>query len=474
MENGNSLFSCMPECGRLLLHCNQRKGVMHMDVKTAGKLLGKTSREELIRIISHLSACSEEAEKWLLNYCNDRSHEKDRDFAAEKQLQSCWNIAEEIINENNRYGEVSDQKEAMAYDAMDEINRLAESYDIPWEIRREIVDRMMAQFYLSSSGFEDVLAESCDKLCQSEAEQLYYANCLAKSASHYYRQNAADIYQEFGRDDLYLDLQTHNLEYASDYVNLADYYKSHGDEEKALALAEQALTAIEGKKAELYDWLFREYREMHQNEKILHLYQTAMSLGRDLDTVTKQMYEYYADNYDRKKEFLLKMPEVCRSSEVKKWFDECRNKLAPEDYNEHKERLYTILKNRNPEEYLQLRLNEGNYEEVLEFLKHKPTDFYGLRVDSNHRFSRQLAPIYPKEICAMYWEECELLCAFSNQKNYMAAVRILHEIKALCHDHGMEQDWENDYAAFLERHSRKRILMDVLAKEKDLALKQQS
>lgn len=183
--------------------------------------------------------------------------------------------------------------------------------------------------------------------------------------------------------------------------------------------------------------------------------------------MTRLMVEYYADNYEKKKPYLLKMPEVCRGKETKKWFDACRNGLSAEDLASESARLYELLKTKAPKDYLQLRIDEGSPDEVLKYLQDhyaRPDGYYS--VDLGHVLSRQLAGLYPEEVCALYWRECEDLCALINKKYYPTAVSVLKEIKAICDKNHMEAEWQAKLAAFTERHRRKKCLMELMAGEK--------
>ncbi|MBR4500825.1 MAG: hypothetical protein IKP22_02900 [Clostridia bacterium] len=77
--------------------------------------------------------------------------------------------------------------------------------------------------------------------------------------------------------------------------------------------------------------------------------------------------------------------------------------------------------------------------------------------------------MYPEEICALYWRECEGLCKATNKKYYPKAVSILKEIKTICDKSHMEAEWQAKFAAFTEWHRRKKCLMELMAREKGLA-----
>ena len=438
-----------------------------MNIDTVKKLLANQERTELYSIISKLSNYSEDAEEWLLDYCSKKGKKSDSSLIVEKQIQHYWSVAEDIIDDANMYGGTYNEDDA--YDALDKIDELAKKNKISWECRRDIVDSMLEQFYIGNSGFDDTLIDTCEILCQSKEEKLYLADKISESSSDYYRKYAAGIYLKYGKDETFIELQSKNLEYGSDYIRLADYYKKNKQMDKAISLVEEALKKCNGRLDEVYEWLFKEYKRKKQERKILDLYKTAIKKRRDVSTMTKLMYEYYSENYEKKKPYLLKMIEVCDGKRAKEWYDECKRMLTSADFEKESEQLHEWLKKKNVHDYLQLRIYEENTEEVLKYLKEHPSrrDYY-FSIDYNHNLTKQLVSKYPKDIVSIYWKECEGLCVTSNKKNYMEATAILKEIKAICQKEGMQQEWSTAFASFLERHRRKSLLMGYVRAEKKL------
>lgn len=438
-----------------------------MNIDTVKKLLANQEKTELYNIISRLSSYSEDAEEWLLDYCSKKSKKSDSSLIVEKQIQHYWSVAEDIIDDANMYGGTYNEDDA--YDALDKIDELVKKNEISWECRRNIVDSMMEQFYAGNSGFDDTLIDSCEVLCQSKEEKLYLADKISESSSDYYRRYAAGIYLKYGKDEAFIDLQSRNLEYGSDYIRLADYYKKNKQVDKAISLVEKALKNCNGRLDEVYEWLFKEYKRKKQEHKILGLYKTAIKKERDVSTMTELMYGYYSDDYEKKKPYLLKMIEVCDGRKAREWYDECKKVLENSDFEKESEHLHDWLKKKNVHDYLQLRIDEGNTEEALNYLKEHPSrrDYY-FGIDYNHSLTKQLARDYPKEITALYWKECEGLCVTSNKKNYMLATGILKEIKAICIKEGLQQEWATEFAAFMEKHRRKSLLIGYIGAEKKL------
>ena len=79
-------------------------------------------------------------------------------------------------------------------------------------------------------------------------------------------------------------------------------------------------------------------------------------------------------------------------------------------------------------------LEKGQTKELLGYLK-KQNDWGSIRrIDEGHYFSKQLEKLYPSDIVELYWDE----------------------------------EWQKRYKNFREKHKRKRILMGLLEKQKEL------
>ena len=441
-----------------------------MDLKTARRLLANQSKEALLRIIVNLSGFSKEAEEWLLDYCEDHGEASNTELLARKQVEHYWDIAKDFIDEANCYGGAYESEEDDAGNALFTIRELVKKHSFDWRFRQSLMDRMLELFERDNSGFEDALIDACMDLCKTGEEFLCLADRLRDASSAYYRKVAAGLFLKYGDEESFVEIQRQNLEYGSDYIAMADFYMKKGQREQAIRLVETAVENVDSKLDEVYEWLFRIYREEKQEGKLICLYRAAQGKRWDLDTMTRLMVEYYADDYEKKKTYLLRMPEVCRDEETKKWIDTCRRELTPEDYDQASDRLYDLLKKKAPADYLQLRINEGGFVEVMEYLRehpNRPGSYW--EVDQGHKLSKQLVNRYPQEVCGLYWRECEGLCATVKQGYYPQAVSILKEIRRICIKYHMEAAWRTEFALFTERHRRKRTLMGLIAVEKGLA-----
>ena len=154
-----------------------------MDLKTAKRLLANQSKEGLLRVIVSLLGFSEEAEEWLLDYCQEHGEVSNAGLLARKQVEHYWDIAEAVIDEANCYGGADESEEDDAGNALFTIGELVKKHSFDCSFRQSLMYRMLEQFRRSNSGFEDVLIDACMGLCQTGEEFLYLADKLFSGRS---------------------------------------------------------------------------------------------------------------------------------------------------------------------------------------------------------------------------------------------------------------------------------------------------
>ena len=143
----------------------------------------------------------------------------------ENQIKKCWEKAGRIIEEFDIYGGGTESDEEDACYELEIMIKLLEENEVPWIVRKEILDQMLDFIASDNSGFTDYLMDIALIMCKSKQENIYLADFLSKNANFYYKRLAAKIYLENGEEQKFLENKRENLEYGSDYLELASYYK---------------------------------------------------------------------------------------------------------------------------------------------------------------------------------------------------------------------------------------------------------
>lgn len=434
-----------------------------MQLAKVQKLFSHLSRDELLKIIAHLSARNKKADDWLLSYCSEKNVISDDEYIKKEQLLNYWSIALNIIKKTNRYGWCKDLRKG--YEALDKLNKLIEENEFSWEIRKPLVDEMMEQFYTENYNFEDPLIDSCKLICQTVEEKLYLADKIKKTKNSYYRNYAADIFLKYGRDDEFVKIMTNNLKYGGDYIKLADYYAKQGHKDKAVKTVEVALDTVNSRMDEIYIWLFDKYKQDKREDKIIALYNKAMQKYSDKYIILQLMYEYYQQDYDKMKDFLLKLMKHCLSEDAMKWYDTCKKMLHKEDFEREEQNLRRDLYKKNRRAYFEMLLKEGNKDEIVDFIgKYYACNNYWDGIAFFHLYTPQLKQICPSEICDFYWNEANKISKLTIKERYRDAVYILTEIHSICENENMMDEWTKKFEEFKLLHKKKTSLLEMISK----------
>lgn len=438
-----------------------------MDAATLKRLIGNLDKKELIKVIGILANASDIAEQKLLDYCQKNATEENKNLIVEKQLKQHWGKAYPIIQMANMYGGCPDNDEEDAYDEMSTMEDLLEkNNDISWVVRKELLDELLEQIAEENSGFTDYMVDLAVKMCYSKEEKIYLADFLIVHGSFYYKAFASTIYREVGEDQKYLASKKEQLNYGSDYLDLASFYKQHGKPELALQTVLEGLKKADGRLDEIYEYLFKYYKREKDEVAINDLYQTALSRERNIDCITELMYDYYKEKRDylKQKDMLLKLVGCADSRDVKKWYIRCKDEVSEQDFLESEKSLLDIIKKKNLSVYYDICMENEKTEEVLAYIKEHLQFNNWYWIDNNHQYSKVLANKYPQDIIKLYWKEVNYYVSLGKEKNYCHAVSVLREIRQIMKKNKWTEDWNRRYQQFLEENRRKKLLIKELEK----------
>lgn len=436
-----------------------------MNKTVLNNLLENYDRDDFINLIYNLIKDNKETEKILLDFCKKHSMSSKQNIIIEKKIRLHWDEAYDIIEEDTLYGGCHYDDEFAVYDEIEEIEKLLKNNKVSWDLRKSILDSALEKIHIDNSTFIDMLLDFCENLCQTKEEELYMADSLSNHSSSYYRNYCANIYLKNGIDDKYLEIKKQCLSYGSDYIELANYYESKGNYSLALKTVEQSLNKIDGRLDEVYEYLFNKYKNDNNEEQIKKLYKKALNNKKSLETITELMYHYYKENkdYDNTKLMLMNLLNLKNVKNPKKWYYLCKENLTEKDFKKEEKNLLKLVKSHNLLEYLDISIEKGNYEEVLEALKTHPFSQYEWNYfDNEHKYSKQISDKYPKEIISLYWDETNIIISRGKEKNYIKALYVLKDIKQIMIKNNWHDEWEDIYKDFLEKHKKRTLLLKNL------------
>lgn len=438
-----------------------------MDNKTVQQLIRNYTKSQLQELVGYMAGRSEGAQQALLDFCQKKEEGKETGNHAliiEKQIAKHWSKAREIIADFDAYGGGLESDEEDACDELEKIGQLMRNNEVPWAVRKKVLDEMLEFVASDNSGFTDYLVDISVELCKGKEETLYLADFLAQYGNSYYSKFASKLYLEWGEDEKYLKNQMACLEYASDYMELADYYKKQGNQEQSMRVLWEGMRKCDGRLDEIYQYMFSYYRKRGDEEALEKLYQESQKRQWNQDTIVSLMHQYYKDkgDYDRQKEMIIKLFSCADGRELYQLYQDCKSELTEGDFAKEEKKILAAIKKRKLPTYFDILMDKNETKEVIEYItQHQQHGGWG--IDNGHHFSKRLAGQYPREVVEMYWREVEVYVRMGKVENYKRAVSVLKEIRKIMRKNKWGDEWEKRYGEFLRVHGRKRLLMGELA-----------
>lgn len=431
------------------------------------KLISKYSEEQLRELICFIMERNTPAQRIFFEYCKKQETKNQTENYVQivkEQIGNCWHVASEIIEEFNMYGGGPEEEENRAYEELEKMQKLFEDNKLPWQFKETIFKEIMPFVIHDNSGFGDYLMDLLmDTVCVTKEEQLYLADYLVQNCKGYYHDIGTRIYLDYGKQEKYLAVRKENLVYASDYLELAQYYRKQKNEKLALQIVKEGLEKAQGGLSEIYRYLFEYYKNRKEEAELEKLYKNAKKRKQNLETLTELMYQYYKENgnYSKKKETLFCLMEGSYL-DWKKLYERCVRELTKEDFEKEEVHILEKIKKNDLSTYFDIELEKGKTKELLQYLKKTGSmgGFYG--IDREHYFSKRLEKVYPRDIVELYWQETERYVSWGKRENYQAAVGNLAVISRMMKENHWEEEWKQRYQDFKEKNKRKRLLMELL------------
>lgn len=455
-----------------------------MDEKTLMGLLGTLEKGELITLIGFMIKLGGPAKQVAEDYCRKNAKLRDSAQDVEEEFRQHWKNAQPTVEMFNTCGGGSKSDEDDIREELKAMEDLLGKQGISWTVRKEVLDEMLEEVASDNSGLTDVLVDLAVKMCRTKEERIYLADFLADYGNSFYKNFAAAIYAENGKEGSADGTGKTGASgtaqsrgkapeagagqkptSASEYVALANQYKKQGDAERAFRTAIDGLANVEGRLFEIYDYLFRYYVTGKDEAALVDLYRTARTKKQDRDFLTELLYGYYKEqgNYENQKKMLSDLFSCADARKLTKWYHTGQKELTAADFAAEEGKILSTIKERNLSAYFDICMEKGNTEEILDYLKNN-RKFQKDGVDAGHRFSKQLAAGYPKEVLAVYWREVDHYAEIGDEESCRHAVEVLREIHEIMEQNSWTDEWNERYNDFIRDSISNPLLIGELAK----------
>lgn len=191
------------------------------------------------------------------------------------KLTDSWKIVREGIKWLSYEKYIDDQPE------IDEIQDICETLiksgqleQENWEVRKRVLKDIIRNDYYDYYNCGDVMAELAGKLCTNKEEHLACADIM--DATDKYKEKAAYLYHQYGRDDKYVSyLETHLDRTSKEYSALITYYQEHNQQENACRVAKLGLERCKEDLTDIFICLLLDSQKDSDQEYFKKLYASA-------------------------------------------------------------------------------------------------------------------------------------------------------------------------------------------------------
>lgn len=426
-------------------------------------LCKELEKEELIELVKHLADQYMDIDMAVMEwYVLQKGTEKQNPLS-DKLLWEYWERAEEIISNFNDYGGGPEDLEYEAYEYLEKITSLLSQYSIPTEEKRILINRLFTQYAIGNSGFDDVLMDTIYELCESDSDWKHVITLLQKEPDDWNQTLIMRIYKDQLQDgEAYLQLRLQSLKYGMDYWDLAAYYISQEQIEKAIEVAEAGVENGQGRKTELFAFLFDYYADQNEMNQIQVVVDAAFHKQSDIGLIRDRAFVYFKrkNEYEKLKNMLVRAFRTdYRDKKHYDDFNSMKEHLSAEDWAEVQEEMIGIVQKESMIDYLEICYDMEMYDEILKIIL-EPSEYIYIDWDS---FADKLVDQYPREIIEYYWNKGCLLIPSGNRKRYKEAVKHFEKARDIYEKKLNEYDvWQTRLEALEIQYRNRRAFLDEM------------
>jgi len=315
-----------------------------------------------------------------------------------------WEDARSIISEFNEFGGGPEEDEDEAYEYLDQILKLIKEGELSTSAKLDFLDEAFEEYNANNSGFEDGLMGIFFEICQTKEEWEYLIKKLDERPSKYRESLIMEIRKDHLQDEeAYLKERMKNLHYGMDYWDLVEFYIDKENSEKALKTAEEGILKGEGNCTRLFEYLSDHFSKKRDTVNLERVVNMALARQTEMKNMLGRLFEYYKSegDYEKAKDALLRSLEFVRHHGYYEEYKKLKGFLKEPDLKAVEPEILSRAREENFYNYLQICLDKGMKEEVLEEIMNvePPGSMYsppdGYKCDE---FADKLTSDFPEKI----------------------------------------------------------------------------
>lgn len=394
-----------------------------------GELIEELERDDYLQLLTEMAYRSDWAMGVILDFLEERKESSSIKVVL-KKLDLLQQEALSVIEEFNRYGGGPREEEELFYENIYEMIEILESHEIPAGYRQDLIEKFMPEYLWGNSGLDDPTLELIYTAAESEEDWLTVIDYLEKSDSDFDRKRIMHIYRDkLGEKEKYLELRNKQLEYGTDYYDLACFYRKEGEIERAVEVAREGEEQGAGRIIDNIRFLRKYYQEKGDYQRTLQYY--VKEFAKEPSSEKYFAILEFCQEEKEKEEIESKLMEIIKDSGYR------RNGVLAS--------IYEV---------------KGEYEKILELVLQEKI--------SPSRCEEILNSEFPGEMADYYKEQVQKCIDNKKRKSYRRGAQIALKIREIYTEIlGEAEKWQEYYQGILESYPRHPALQDEFKKACD-------
>jgi len=287
--------------------------------------------------------------------------------------------------------------------------------------RQPLLDKVLPYIESGNAGLDDNLYDVAYAACYIDNDWQALAETFETMSGDWKLDHARRSYRRLGNREKYLELRQRKLATGTDYFDLADFYWTTGDKQKAMEVAEEGMFRGKGRMDELRQFVANRAKSAGNRERYL-----ALQFDQAIDHLTCDKYKAFR--------------KLCTAAEWKSY----------------EAKILAQLENAGDTEQLRIRMHRKEHEAAVAVLSQSRYPLYGWDSAYELQTAKRLEGRYPEVIFKYYLSGLGNLKINALRKEYACKAQVMKKVHHVLADVLHDAPRWRDFAIKIKRDNIKR------------------
>lgn len=338
-----------------------------------------------------------------------------------EKLLALWAELAPDLDELDAYGGGDYDADFQVASLLQEMAQALSRNKIKAAYRQQLLDKILPYIESGNAGLDDALYDVAYAACYIDDDWQALAETFETMSGDWKLDHARRIYRRLGNRGKYLELRQRKLATGTDYFDLADFYWTTGEKQKAMEIAEEGLLRGKGRMDELRQFVAKRAKSAGNRERYL-----ALQFEQAADHLTCDKYKAFR--------------KLCTAAEWKRY----------------EAKILAQLENAWDTEQLRIRMHRKEHEEAVAVLTRSRYPLYGWDSVYELQTAKCLEGRYPEAILKYYLSGLGNLKTNAPRKEYTRKAQVMKKVHHVLVDVLRDAPRWRDFAIKVKQENIKR------------------